>query len=723
MSDDTDMMERAALFLSKGFVPLRADPDSKAIKFGGWQNHTPTEESISRDFARPSNLGLRCGDEHRDGTVLVGIDIDIEEPELVRCVERAIGRPVPCKRGKKGATYFVRINRETKTHKIMLARDGKKRAAIDILGTKAQTIVPPSVHPETKLPYQWIGAGPPLWDMDYRELPVFGMALIDEIKGFCKQDNDAIYALNDMEWHGVGGGGNTHDTCVRAVSCMVGRKWLDEDIQDRIQRAKREAAEAAGMAYDWPQAEKVIQEWINSSRDKNFDTTTKRKPSVDDIPIEVINSYVYVRGIDRMHHIRKGVSYGKFQFCNIHARDIPDAWDTVLRHPDCRQVDTYTYAPGQPQFCKEQNYEGDGEMDCLNTYSDSGITADPGDVEPFVQLVKDYCDNVPEAYNHVFAFLAYTVQNPGRRINHALVLQGEQGVGKDSMLLAMQRVYGAHNYSQVTLTNVESQFNEWLFGKQMIVFQEMLAPGRRNIYNKLKPYITDELHNINRKGLSLYRIPNRAVYIFLTNYKHALSLDPSDRRMWVWYSQMRPKSADYYKRYYTWLADDRSAGALMDWLQNFDTSRFNPSAPPPMTDAKRALIDNSTNDIEQFLKQALEERSWPLGCDLINIKHLYGSIRSVVKSSMTMVNEALENLCPNSTLDVRPRMGGQRMRFRAIRNLEQWEKATGPQMVKHYRMPVPPGMGETEGGYMLYEGSEVGQEGPAERSDTDGPDY
>ncbi|MET0370700.1 MAG: phage/plasmid primase, P4 family [Sphingobium sp.] len=270
-----DMISYALTLYGNGYVPLRAEPNEKATRYNGWQAEMPSEESIRRRFARPSNIGIRCGDLQPDGTCLVAIDVDLEEAELVRCVEKAIGIKVPIKRGRKGWTYFIRIDEETKSSKVKWVRDGKGKSAIDIIARGGQTIVPPSIHPDTGSEYQWIGEQT-LLNTDYRALPVFGPSVIDEIRGFCRNAADPIYALNDMEWCGVGGGGNTHDTGLSAVASMVARQWSEEEIHERIHRAKREASERAGMPYNWPEGQKVIQGWIDSARDKKFDQSGRK---------------------------------------------------------------------------------------------------------------------------------------------------------------------------------------------------------------------------------------------------------------------------------------------------------------------------------------------------------------------------------------------------------------------------------------------------------------
>lgn len=696
------MLDIALKLLENGYTPLRLEPNEKFTKSQGWSTDIPSEEKIRRVFARPSNLGVRLGDTLKDGTHLVAIDIDIEEVSLIRCVERAIGEMVPCKRGKKGYTYFVRIDREVRTHKISWTRNEKKIQAIDVLAKGAQTVVPPSVHPETHLPYTWV-SGTPIQEVDIRTLPVFGPALLDEIRGFCKNPDDAIHALNDMEWRGAGGGGNTHDICVTAVSSMVARQWTDEDILWRIQRAKREACDSAGMPYDWPEAQRVIQEWIDSARDKKFDTTTKKR--VDDIPGEMFDRYAYVVEIDRMYDLKKSSILNAQQFNNVHSRDWGKPWPTIMVSPDLRIVDRLTYAPGQPRFSREKSFDSEAILDCINVWVPSDVEPTEGDIDPWLNLIHDVFDGNQEAIEHVISFLAYTVQFPGERINHALVIQGAQGIGKDSIFMAMKKVLGYQNTTEVTLQHVESQFNEWLFGKQLIIFQEMLAPGRRSIYNKLKTFITDPLHTINAKHLSLQRVANRANYVFLTNYKHALSIDPSDRRMWVWYSQMIPKNGDYYATFYRWLSDKRSADYLLHFLLNYDTSKFNPTAAPPLTNAKREMIRASSSEVEQYLREAVENGAWPMTCDLVSATHLFAALRPLLRVSTGMIAEALDHICgKDSDCVVRPRIKSDgrhesRIRLRAVRNPAKWVEADAKDLLREYKMPLPPQTGETEGGY------------------------
>ena len=275
----TSLQETALTLYGNGYVPIPLQPMCKTPAYSGWQTNIPTEETLISDFRFNRNIGLLQGIPAPDNSFPVTIDIDIDDTQLFECVTRAVGRLCPVKRGKKGVSYLLRAIGEVKSQSLHDYRNGRKRPAGDILAKGKMTVIPPSIHPDTKLPYYWMNGLTPL-KVRYEDLPLIDEWSIDEIKAFLKDADNPIAQLNDMEWNGVGGGGNTHDACVRAVGYMVARGWPDEAILTRIRRAKREACEHAGEAYHWPQEMKVCQEWIDSAREKGFGSRkTKSKPS------------------------------------------------------------------------------------------------------------------------------------------------------------------------------------------------------------------------------------------------------------------------------------------------------------------------------------------------------------------------------------------------------------------------------------------------------------
>lgn len=285
------LQQTALTIFKNGHVPVRLNYKEKRPGHNDWLASPPTEQSIISDFKRASNIGLIQGVVGEDKTFPVAIDVDVDNGALTSYIENVIGEDCPKKRGKKGMTFLVRAIGDVPSRPIHLYHGGKKKHAIDILAKGKQTVIPPSVHPDTDLPYTWYGDLTPL-NTKSRDLPLIDEAAIDEITAFCKDANNKIALLNEMIWNGVGGGGDTHDTSIAAVASMVSRGWSDDQIHARIRRAKREACERAGEAYHWPNEVKVCQEWIDSAREKDFGTKkSKTRPSHGDLADLVLSNH------------------------------------------------------------------------------------------------------------------------------------------------------------------------------------------------------------------------------------------------------------------------------------------------------------------------------------------------------------------------------------------------------------------------------------------------
>ena len=269
----------ALQYALKGFWVTPTKKNDKGAFWPNWPNTYFRPNEIKKAFGdeRCGGLGIIMGRAIRKDPMslvegdpphiyLYSLDVDTNDPFVLYAVEQAIGPGWAAKFGSKGCNYFVW---DDKPHDTFLVKnDSQPQAIIEFFGAGRQVVIPPTIHPKTKSPYVW--RTPSLLDIeDLTTLPKLDDATLAEIRLIGKGSN--ILNLNAMQWCGVDGGGNTHEVCVAAVASMVSLGWSDDQILRRIDRAKAAACERAGDSYYWPDAERVMQGWIDSARGKGYD--------------------------------------------------------------------------------------------------------------------------------------------------------------------------------------------------------------------------------------------------------------------------------------------------------------------------------------------------------------------------------------------------------------------------------------------------------------------
>ena len=86
---------------------------------------------------------------------VVAVDIDSDTPALVNEIESVIGKSPVGKIGRRGITWFFRADPSVTTARFKLPNgDG-----VDFLAKGAQTVIPGSIHPDTKRAYVWQDPG------------------------------------------------------------------------------------------------------------------------------------------------------------------------------------------------------------------------------------------------------------------------------------------------------------------------------------------------------------------------------------------------------------------------------------------------------------------------------------------------------------------------------------------------------------------------------------
>lgn len=111
------------------------------------------------------------------GKVLVAIDIDTDEPGEVAAIRSVLPGSPLAKRGAKGETQFYLANPcVTNT----AFNDGNKRRMLDLLAHGRQTVMPPTLHPDTGAPYHWITPDT-FDDVDVADLPMLPDDIVERL--------------------------------------------------------------------------------------------------------------------------------------------------------------------------------------------------------------------------------------------------------------------------------------------------------------------------------------------------------------------------------------------------------------------------------------------------------------------------------------------------------------------------------------------------------------
>jgi len=216
---------------------------------------------------------------------------------------------------------------------------------------------------------------------------------------------------------------------------------------------------------------------------------------------------------------------------------------------------------------------------------------------PWVEHVKYVYPNKID-HNHILDVLAYVVQNVGGKVNHALVMAGEEGIGKDTILKVLSLILGGPNVVGVGPDVIlEAQFNPYAKSLVLVIAEARdLGNGRYKLNNKLKDIITTTSTGlyVNEKGIPQYSIPNHMLVCITTNFPdNGLYVNEGSRRYFVASSKVPPKDpsvpTDYFSCLHDWLEADgfRHVAAF---LRARDLSKFDSKAPPPMNEGTRQMI-------------------------------------------------------------------------------------------------------------------------------------
>ncbi len=259
---------------------------------------------------------------------------------------------------------------------------------------------------------------------------------------------------------------------------------------------------------------------------------------------------VYVRRQAKLLDRRNGALISERAFLVDKAREFDgnvveatEAWLTG-QAARCEIVEDLVYDPAKPGGIVT---DGRGSR-LYNTYLPSTLMATGAgteeDVRPWLSLLRALdLEEGEAAEGWLLDRMAWIVQHPGRKINHGVLMGGEQGIGKDSFLAPLIEALGEHNCTTIDALELASGFNSYLHATHLLLLNEIDFGDhreRRTVAERLKPLLAappKELM-VNEKKLRPYAIPNRVQVMGMTNHRLCLHADTDDRR-WL---LLRPRA-------------------------------------------------------------------------------------------------------------------------------------------------------------------------------------
>lgn len=155
-------------------------------------------------------------------------------------------------------------------------------------------------------------------------------------------------------------------------------------------------------------------------------------------------------------------------------------------------------------------------------------------VQPLLDhLLHVWCRDNTALYEYVISWFAYLVQQPSNPRRTALIVRGQPGCGKTSIVEYIGReIIGRKYYLQCDIERIMARFNDDLHSRLLILIDETYQSevSQTTLESKLKNLITAERINIESKGMPIENVRNAAHFIFCSNADVPIRIDLSDRR-------------------------------------------------------------------------------------------------------------------------------------------------------------------------------------------------
>lgn len=606
-------------------------------------------------------------------------------------------------------------------------------------GETVQDVLPPTIHPDTGRPYEWV-YGDDLTG-DWRRLPAIPPALLalwqqsvqvekrDPVgpvaaSGASSQELEALLAQFDPdcpydEWVRIGAALH-HETLGSPAGFALYDSWSSRgskykgraDAAAKWNSFRKDAPNAVTLGSLRQQhvadvsAFPVVEPQVAPAASQGSDNAATPEAGWEQVRQLLEPRLVFVTGHDSYFDMAsRGETWLsdrslRHLFCpqmptiTMEGKDgkpgktaKPDPVSFLQNSRSKKVVDAVGLHPGAPRLYKEDGRE------FVNRYYPQKIEPLrplPYEEEAFLFLWSRMKDPVFQRW--LMKFYAHALQKPGIKIQTApLLYSAETGTGKNTIAHVIPQLLFGEKWVRTMSGNVlQSNFTDTL-GETWWLYLEELRAGankadRVAITNKLKAWVTDSSIEVHPKGLKPYNIRNRLQITATSNFDDAIHLDNNDRR-WAVCEMHGPLTEKEAREVYHFLQHPRAPGVLQWIFRNTDLTGFNPSARAPVTLAKSVMIRAGIGAWESTLVEHIVVQSSPFHRDLFTMQDAYEALAGRGGPQSLM---ALRNVLAKAPFNCVQLTGSRTKRLYAWRNAEKWQEQTEGARLRYIETGVRP---------------------------------
>jgi hypothetical protein len=248
----------------------------------------------------------------------------------------------------------------------------------------------------------------------------------------------------------------------------------------------------------------------------------------------------------------------------------------------------------------------------LNLWRGWAVQPAPGDWSLMRRHIYEVLASGNPAHgDYMLRFCAWSVQNPGKPAEVALVLKGMKGTGKGTLGNTMVRIAGQHGVHISSAEHLAGRFNAHLRDAVFLFADEAYWPGDKSAEGNLKRLVTEPDLFIEAKFKDGLRADNCLHIIMATNDDWVVPASEGERRYAVFeVSDQQMQKANWFEPLYRQMENGGYEAMLHDLL-HMDLGDWHPRKNIPQTDALRDQQLRSLKPVDRWLVSLLEDGELP----------------------------------------------------------------------------------------------------------------